>query len=218
MAGESRAQVTDTVAGVADALHRAVDVELSPVIGWGRMLQLDEEIPERLILAGVFFIAGPETVDVELDSLGLGEAEDHATERAVAERQSLGHPRAGGLGIPEGMRRRSRRLADGMGRENDSKGDQGETEHTDVKKKRGYSVMEMESDIPVRPSTMSALTPRCSGDIVRLLSVRRLFAQDDQLNSATHPVDGLEVFGVAEKEEDRRLPFRGHGNIIHIRP
>src|SRR5437868_6767536 len=87
-----------------------------------------------------------------------------------------------------------------------------------TKEKRGYSLVEMESDTPVRPSARSDLTTRRSGDVVRLLSIRRLFAQDDQLNPAAHPVDGLEVVGVADKEENGRLPFRGHGDVVHVGP
>ncbi len=36
-----------------------------------------------------------------MNALGAGEPEEHAAEGAIAERQRLGHPRAGGLVIPE---------------------------------------------------------------------------------------------------------------------
>jgi len=101
MAGEGGALVANAAAGVADALHGAVNVQLAAVGGRVGVLQLDEDVAEGLIRTGVLFVAGPEAVDVELDAFGGGQAEEHASERAVAEGQGLGHPRAGGLGIPE---------------------------------------------------------------------------------------------------------------------
>ena len=65
------------------------------------MGQLEEDIAERLVRAGVLLISGPQAVDVELDPLGQRAAEQHGAEGAVPDRQRLGHPRAGGLGIPE---------------------------------------------------------------------------------------------------------------------
>src|SRR5205823_12456561 len=89
MTGEGGAQVAHAGAGVADALHRAVDVEFAPIAGRVRVIQLDEDVTECLIRTSVFFMTRPEGIGVKLNALGAGEPEEHAAEGAVADRQRL---------------------------------------------------------------------------------------------------------------------------------
>ena len=70
MAGEGGALVVHAVAGVADALHRPVDVEFASVAGRVGVLQLDEDVTECLIRTGVLLITGPEGIGIELNALG----------------------------------------------------------------------------------------------------------------------------------------------------
>ncbi len=103
VAGEGGAAVGDAPVFVGDARGGAVEIEFAAVVGDLVVAELDEEVAEGLVVAGVAFVAGTERVVVELHAFGAGEAEEHAALGAAADGQGLGHPGGGGGGIPEGV-------------------------------------------------------------------------------------------------------------------
>ena len=74
------------------------------------LTEVDVEIAEGLIGAGIVFVADPEAVFVELDVFPVHAAEDHATQPAIADGQCLGFPVLGGGLIPNDVLLRRGRL------------------------------------------------------------------------------------------------------------
>lgn len=163
MAGEGGAQIVHAAAGVADALHCAVDIEFASIAGRVRVIQLDEDVSKSLIPAGVPLVAGPEGIGIELNALGAGEPEEHAAERPVADWQRLGHPRPGGLVIPEDvcLLRGGTLAGGGEGNEDQGEGTQKETGHEIEVPGDGGGVAGLESRQKVR--TAWSVTYRGAG-------------------------------------------------------
>ena len=89
-------------AAVRHAMQRLPDVQLAAIVRGADVAQLDVQIAQRLIRAGVFVAvaAGPQAVLIELDSLGMDAAENHAADVAVADRQGIRLPHLRRLAIP----------------------------------------------------------------------------------------------------------------------
>jgi hypothetical protein len=85
VAGEGGAAVGDALVFVGDARGGAVEVEFAAIVGHLFVAELDEEVAEGLVVAGVAFVAAPERVVVELEAFGVGETEEHAALRAAAD-------------------------------------------------------------------------------------------------------------------------------------
>src|ERR1039457_2846201 len=94
--GATASRVVDRVDGVFETQLTAVRSRVRRAV-----VEIQEEVGQVLIAAGVFFRAGPQGDLVELEMLVLRIAEDHGAEAAVADRQGLGLPILRGLTVGE---------------------------------------------------------------------------------------------------------------------
>ncbi len=95
------------------------DIQLAPVRGYCAVGQIQVQIGQVLIAAGILLVARPQRYFVQLQMFMLGIAKDHGSQAAVAYRQGLGLPVLRRLPVAErqgGCRARNRHAYQCQGR------------------------------------------------------------------------------------------------------
>ncbi len=100
-AGKILAAPGSAVRGVIDGMNGSVDIQAPAVALRSAVRQVEKEIAQVLIAAGIFLVARPQGYLIELEMLAACVAEDHRAEAAVADRKRLALPVFGGLLIPQ---------------------------------------------------------------------------------------------------------------------
>ena len=96
-------------------MNRRVDIQ-APLVALRRAVrQVETQVAQVLIAAGIFLVAGPQRDLVELQVLVARIAEDHGAEAPVADRERLALPVLGRLIVVQGKALAGRNGSQGKG-------------------------------------------------------------------------------------------------------